>query len=66
MIVQHGCNSNSEQLLQEYSVALLDAFAKVFDITLLPASGDPGSLGVDPEPAADARHAVDSNTRFSV
>ena len=37
--------SNSEQLLREYSVALLEAFSEVFDVTL--HSADPQLLDVD-------------------
>ncbi len=43
--------SNREQLLQEYNVALLEAFAEVFNVTLQLANGDPAFLNADHEAA---------------
>ena len=40
--------SGGEQLLQEYSYALMDAFEEVFDVTLHLVIGEPGSLGIVP------------------
>ena len=63
--MQHGDfdGSNPEQLLQEYSVALLEAFAEVFNVTLQLASDDPAFLHADRGAVPDAQPALQNNLR---
>lgn len=60
--MQHGEQSgtSSEQLLADYSVAMLEAFAAVFDVTIEPASDDPPLLSMDHNTDLDARQAMPS------
>ena len=55
--------SNREQLMQEYSIALLEAFAEVFNVTLQLVDSEYAFPSADHGTAANAQQSVNQTLR---